>query len=68
MATTKLKIRNDLAKKGSGGPTKIFVQYCYEGKIKLFDTGKKIEPEFWDEKDQCVKRSYKGYYTTVHLD
>jgi integrase len=63
MATTKLKIRNDLVKKSGGGPTVIYVQYTYDRKPKYFNTGKKIEPEYWDEANQCVKRSYRGYTT-----
>jgi integrase len=62
MATTKLKIRNDLAKQ-SAGPTAIYVQYTYQSKPKYFNTGKKIEPEYWDAAGQCVKRSYRGYTT-----
>jgi integrase len=63
MATTKLKIRNDLAKKSGGGPTAIYVQYTYQGKPKYFNTSKKIDPEYWDAAGQCVKRSYRGYTT-----
>src|SRR5689334_15403337 len=63
MATTKLKIRNDLVKKSGGGETAIYVLYTYQGKAKYFNTGKKIEPAYWDAKGQCVKRAYRGYTT-----
>jgi hypothetical protein len=36
------------------------VRYTYQGKPKLFNTGKKIEPAFWNAKGQCVNRSYQG--------
>lgn len=61
MATTKLKIRNDLVKKLQGAHTVVYIQYCYNRKIKLFNTGKKIDPEYWDHKKECVKNSYRGY-------
>jgi integrase len=60
MATTKLKIRNDLVKKNKGEETTIYVQYCYEGKIKLFNTGQKIRPEDWDNKSGRVKAKGHG--------
>ncbi len=101
MATTKLKIRNDLAKKSVAitlaqqhydtswssktakekeksiqefikevkpemvgeVETTIYVQYTYNRKIKLFNTGKKIQVKYWDEVAECVKRAYKGYTT-----
>jgi integrase len=63
MASTKLKIRNDLVKKSGGSATTIYLMYTYQGKPKYFSTGKKIEPIYWDAANQCVKRSYRGYTT-----
>jgi site-specific recombinase XerD len=59
MATSKLKIRNDLVKKGDGGETVIYVQYTYKGKPKYFNTGKKIHPDHWDSKF-CVAHGFRG--------
>lgn len=107
MATTKLKIRNDLVLKSKKNEidnlklkpiwnklskveqekefynlikdveTTIYVQYCNTefvkdkktgglkkaDRFKLFNTGKKIQVQYWDEENECVKRSFKGYTT-----
>ncbi|MDJ1483099.1 site-specific integrase [Cytophagaceae bacterium YF14B1] len=58
MATVKLKIRNDLAKKnGSDRETTIYVQYCFNEKIKLFNTGQKVLPDNWDPVACLVTKS-----------
>jgi integrase len=49
MSTVKLKIRNDLVKKnGKDAETTIYAQYCFDGKIKLFNTGQKVLPDLWE--------------------
>lgn len=63
MATIKLKIRNDLVKKnGNQSETTIYCQYCFEEKVKLFNTGVKVLPDHWDELACQVRKSPN--YTT----
>ncbi len=57
MADAKLKIRKDLAKKSKGATT-IYVAYCFKEKTKYFSTKQKVEVDYWDEKNEQVKKGY----------
>jgi len=59
MGTTKLIIRNNTLNKE--GKTVIFIQYCYKSKTTLFSTGEKIAPEYWNNKEQKVKKTFRGF-------
>lgn len=59
MATTKLILRKNKA--NSEGQCVIFVLYTHKQRTFQVSTGEKIHYDFWDEKKQQVKRSYRGY-------
>jgi integrase len=54
MATSKLRIRPDKGKRK--GDLMIYVQVCIDGKTKLFSTGQPVNPDYWDAKNQKVKK------------
>jgi hypothetical protein len=42
-------------------------QYVYQGKKKLFSTGQKVDPEFWDGKKEQVKHG-NGFWFSSRRD
>lgn len=69
MANIKYIIRNKIECLNKQGSSIIFLRYTHKGKVTYLSSGRTIRPEFWDDKNQKVKKSYSGVIQfNIYLD
>ncbi len=63
MPTLKYIIRKNKSALNKDGTTLIFLRYTHKGKTAYFTSKKRIPVNYWEQNNQRVKRSYKGFTT-----
>ena len=70
MATLKIVLsKSQHQKKIKSNESLLMLRYTHQKKVRYFSMHKNIADQYWDAKNQCLKRSYKGFSRfNIYLD
>lgn len=70
MATLKIVLfKSQHQKKKKSNESLMMLRYTHQKKVRYISLHKNIDEKYWDSKNQCIKRSYKGFSRfNIYLD